>query len=227
MKQLFTFFLILILVLSGCSWTKEEKTAQELADEGMEEFNKENYRNAIDSFERLKDWYPFSKHAKVAELKIADSHFGLKEYEEAIVAYEEFESLHPRNESIPYVIYQIGYCYFVQVDTIDRDQANAQKALDTFRRLVKQFPDDKYSAKAKDHIHKCLKSLTGHELYVGRFYFKTKHFKAALNRFKTVVTDYPDVGSHKEALKYIALCEEAIHEQELKHKETKKNKEIQ
>ncbi|MCK5783295.1 MAG: outer membrane protein assembly factor BamD [Desulfobacterales bacterium] len=221
MKQIFTLFLISLFVVSGCSWTKKEKTAQELADEGIKEFDKENYRNAIDNFEKLKDWYPFSKHAKTAELKIADSHFHLEEYEEAVVTYEEFEGLHPRNESIPYVIYQIGYCYFVQVDTVDRDQANALKALDTFRRLVKQFPDNEYAAMATKNITKCLKSITGHELYVGRFYFKTKYYKAALYRFQTVITEYPDVGSHKEALEYIALCAEALEKQEFEDREKK------
>ena len=198
MKRILIFGLISLLLVSGCAWfeTKEEKTAQELASDGMDQFNRGKYKKAIESFEKLKDWYPFSKFVILAELKIADAYYNIKEYEEAVAAYEEFEKLHPRNEAVPYAMYQIGLCYFEQIDTVDRDQTSAKKALDTFNRLKKQFQVDSYTIKAQEHIKKCLKSLAGHEFYVGIFYLKSKHYKAALNRFKSVLSNYPDVGVH-------------------------------
>jgi outer membrane protein assembly factor BamD len=143
----------------------------------------------------------------VAELKIADAHYYLDHYAEAVTAYEEFEQLHPRNEAIPYVIYQIGRCYYDQIDTIDRDQTSARKALETFRRLIRQFPEDPYAIKAHTHITICLQSLAGHEIYVGKFYLRSKHYRAALERFKAVISEYPDVGMHYQALQYITQCE--------------------
>jgi outer membrane protein assembly factor BamD len=208
-------FISLFFVL-GCAGRepKQEKTAQELARDGMDQFNRGRYEESIKSFEKLKGWYPFSKFVPFAELKIADANYNIKEYEEAVSAYEEFESLHPRNEAIPYVIYKIGLCYFQQIDTIDRDQSAAKKALDTFQRLKKQFPKDQYAIKAEEHIKQCLKSLTGHEFYVGLFYLKSKHYKAALHRFKSILTQYPDVGIHQKALQYIATCEALLKKQE-------------
>ena len=222
MKRIVLLSFIVLLVLSGCAWfeAKEEKSAQELASDGMDQFKSGEYRKSIESFERLKDWYPFSKFTILAELKIADAFYKLEEYEDAIVAYEEFESLHPRNEAIPYVIYQIGRCYFEQIDTVDRDQNTAKKALDVFKRLKKQFPGNPYTSKAQEHIKKCLKSLAGHDFYVGFFYFKSKHYRAALYRFKSVLTNYPDVGVHQKALEYIALCEALLTEE--KEKKTSK-----
>ena len=127
-----------------------------------------------------------------------------------MAAYEAFENLHPRNEAIPYVIFQIGLCYYEQIDTIDRDQTSAKNALDTFNRLKKQFPEDGYSHRAEENIKKCIKSLAGHEFYVGLFYYRNKHYKAALGRFKSVLSNFPDVGVHQQALQYAALCEEAL-----------------
>ncbi len=212
LKLLFSIGIALILVCSGCGLfkTKEPGSAEELAQKGMQQFNKKNYRTALEHFKKLKDWYPFSKYAVLAELKIADSHYHLEEYEDAIFAYEEFVELHPRNEAVPYVIYQIGRCYFDQMDAIDRDQNATRKALETFKRLNEKYPDNPYSLKVEKHINECLKNLAAHELYVGRFYYKTKHYKAALHRFKAVLARYPDVGLHQKALHYITLCEEAI-----------------
>jgi len=208
---------------SGCSSLKktwnaivgEDDTApaQQLAWDGMDAYEDGDYKDATEYFQKLKDFYPFSKYAILAELKIADSHYHLEQYEEAIFAYSEFEKLHPRNEAIPYVIYQIGLCYFVQIDTIDRDQTPAAMALSTFQRLNKQFPDDQYARSGAEHLTRCYKSLAGNEYYVGEFYYKSKHYKAALTRFMAVLSTYPDVGYHQKALQYIAKCEESLAEE--------------
>ena len=217
MKGVLTICLISLLAFSSCAWfeTQKEETAQELANKGMDEFNAGSYRVAIQLFQKLRDWYPFSKFAILAELKIADGYYNLTLYENAIIAYGEFENLHPRNEATPYVINQIGLSYFGRVDTIDRDQVSAKKALETFVRLTKQFPDSLYAQKAKENIIKCQKSLAAHELEIGLFYYKGKHYKAAINRFTTVLTDYPDVGSlHHQALQFIEFSEKALNRQE-------------
>ncbi len=49
---------------------------------------------------------------------------------------------------------------------------------------------------------------------VGVFYYKTKHYKAALHRFMSIISDYPDVGYHQKALEYIAKCEASITQEE-------------
>ena len=220
MRRIPTICLVVLLVATGCStikdqWNKifgtdETGTAQELAWDGMDAYENGRYQKAIEKFQKLKDNYPFSKYAILAELKIADAHYKREEYEDAVFAYENFEQLHPRNEAIPYVIYQIGRCYYDRIDTTDRDQTSAQKALETFQRLVKQFPRDQYSTRAAEHIKTAQKSLAGHAYIVGVFYYKTKHYKAALHRFMSIISDYPDVGYHQKALNYIAQCEASI-----------------
>jgi outer membrane protein assembly factor BamD len=206
----------LMLTVSGCSLfkPKDEKPAHELAGDGMDAYRDGRYKKAIENFEKLRDWYPFSKYTILADLKIADAYFELEEFEDAALAYEEFENLHPRNEAIPYVIYRIGRCYFDRMDTIDRDQSSTKRALETFQRLITRFPDDPYAYKARGHVKECYKSLASHDLYVGKFYFKSRHYKAALNRFLNVINDYPDVGVQQEALRYIAACRYAIAKEE-------------
>jgi outer membrane protein assembly factor BamD len=209
------FWLVLVFFIGawGCSlFTSEVETepADILLENGLEAFEEQNYTEARKHFEKLRDWYPFSKYVALAELRIADSHYYLKEYDEAVFAYEQFSELHPSNEAIPYAMYQIGRCYFDQIDTIDRDQTGARKALENFQRLQKQYPTTTYAERATEHINVCLRSLVQNEFYIGMFYYKSKHYRAALHRFKTVVTEYPDVGVHRQALQYIAKCEQIL-----------------
>ncbi len=224
MKRIYFACFILWFACSGCTALKdawlaitgeeEEYSAQELAWVAMDFYENGDYSRAVEKFEKLKDWFPFSRYAILAELKIGDAHYNMKQYAEAIFAYEEFEKLHPRNEAIPYVIYQIGRCYYDQIDTIDRDQTPARKALEAFLRLGKQFPEDQYARIAEDHINQCYKSLAGHEYSVGMFYYNSKHYLAAYHRFMAVISEYPDVGYHKKALQYIAKCEASLAEQQ-------------
>jgi outer membrane protein assembly factor BamD len=204
--------LVSVFLVSGCAWfrhSEPEKLAPELIADGMDAYDSGNYHQAIKSFEKLKDWYPFSKYAILAELKIADANYHLQEYADAVSAYEDFENLHPRNEAIPYVIFQIGQCYFEQMDTMDRDQTMARKALKVFQQLVKQFPNTTYGAQGMERIKNCQKSLSGHEFDIGLFYYEHKHYEAALARFRSILETYPDVGIHQKVLRYIGLCEAA------------------
>jgi len=209
MKKLFLFFTIILLV-SGCSWFETsqemEKNAEELVSKGSSAFVSGDYRIALKAYTDLKDWYPFSKYAILAELKIADAHYHLEEYDEAMLAYEEFEKMHPKNDAIPYVIYRSGLCWFDQLDTIDRDHTPAKNSLTQFNRLIAQHLESEYAQKAKENIVKCLDNLSGHELYVANYYMKTKKYKAALKRYKYLIKNYPDSKESKEALKRIPKC---------------------
>lgn len=224
MKQKLPIIIVMLVLISGCAaldleyqlnkylGTEEEETAQQLAIDGMEDFETGRYKSALNKFEKLKDYYPFSRYAILAELKIADCNYRLGEYRKAVEGYEQFINLHPRNEAVPQCIYYIGMCYFEQIATVDRDQSSTRKALDTFGQLKKHFPESDYTTKAEEKIDECLKSLAGNEFYVGIFYYKSKHYKAAFHRFKNVVTKYPDVGIHRQALDYMALCELSLKE---------------
>lgn len=207
-KKIFISFIVFLFC--GCSLfeTSNEmnRNAEELVSEGSSAFLDKDYKTAIKAYTNLKDWYPFSKYAGLAELKIADSHFYLEEYDEAIPAYEEFEKLHPKNEAVPYVIYQIGLSWFKQLGTVDRDNTPALNSLTQFNRLKDQFPQSEYTQKAAEHIAKCTANLVGHELYVANFYMRTKKYAAALKRYEDIVEKYPDSKESKEALAKMPEC---------------------
>ncbi|MCP4670347.1 MAG: outer membrane protein assembly factor BamD [Desulfobacula sp.] len=216
MKKLLL-LIVTVLLIGGCSLFESshemEKSSQELVFEGSSAFTAGDYKEAVQAYTDLKDWYPFSKYAILAELKIADSQYHLEEYDEAILNYEEFEKMHPRNEAVPYVIYQVGLCWFEQLDTVDRDRTPAKNSLVQFKRLINQFPESEYSKKAKKHIKTCMANLSGHELYVANYYMKTKKYKAALKRYEYLIEHYPDSKESKEALNKIIECRTLVDKQ--------------
>jgi len=206
---------LVFFLLSGCSLFEEEhqqmnKNAQQLAAEGAASFMNEDYAAAVKAYTDLKDWYPFSKYAILAELKIADAHFHLKEYPEAIAAYENFEKMHPKNEAVPYIINQVAMCWFNQIHTIDRDATPAKDAMAEFERLIRLFPDSEYSLEALAHIDACIDNIARHELYVANFYNKTKKYEAALKRYQYIVENYAGTDQSQIALEKIPTVSEHL-----------------
>jgi outer membrane protein assembly factor BamD len=200
---------------------EEEEGPPGLMVEGNKQFERGYWEEAIESYETVKDRYPYSKEAVVAELKMADALYENALYEDAFEAYNEFERLHPKNENIPYVIYRKGMCYFRRITTIDREQETTLRAKEEFERVVKRFPRSEYANKARKNIRKCLIFLAENELYVAKYYFKMEKYRAARDRFSYIIEKYPDMGQYHEALDYIKRCDEKLaeREQELKEEE--------
>jgi outer membrane protein assembly factor BamD len=212
----------LVLILSGCSftwpWTKKvdltRATPEGLYQQGVAYYQDGSYKKALEVFQRLKEEYPLSKFAIMAELGIADSSFSAKEYLEAELAYGEFIKLHPTNENLPYVMYQLGLCHFNEIPSIDRDQSEALKSLSAFERLTARFPDSKFAFMAEKMIRECKKTLGEQEFYVGEFYFNIKQYRAALRRFEKVARDYANVGLDYKVSYYLIETKRRLSEAE-------------
>ena len=57
---------------------------------------------------------------------------------------------------------------------------------------MRKYPETEYALNAKKKIDMARDQLAGKEMEVGRFYMKKRDFTGAINRFKVVVTQYPD-----------------------------------
>ena len=201
--------------LGGCAYLKKvsdekEETPADLMSEGMEALEKGYSEAAIEAFQKIKDRYPYSKFVMEAELRMGDALYKRGYHDEAFDAYNQFERLHPKNENIPYVIYQKGMCHFDQVTTLDRDQSHTLLAKREFERLIKNFPETEYTFEADRNIRECYIKLAEHELYVGGFYFKKKKFHAASGRYRYLLESYPDLGQYHKAIERLKKCTENL-----------------
>jgi outer membrane protein assembly factor BamD len=194
--------LILLLVLavqaSGCGMidyvflSPPEDTAQELAEAGRIAMKDKRYGDAIQAFTKLKEQYPFSPYTPAAELALGDAYFLDEDYKAAIATYKEFEALHPRHESTPYVLFQIGRANYRLFDSIDLPQENITEAIEYFNRIVQNYADSPYASEADAFIVKCRRYEAEHEVFVADFYWDTKKYEAAWKRYEFVIENYPE-----------------------------------
>ncbi|MBU1277471.1 MAG: outer membrane protein assembly factor BamD [Proteobacteria bacterium] len=215
-------FLIATLLLAltgaaGCNWfggsvgpqdEAFDTPAQVLANEAESMYREGQYQESADLFQALKDRFPYSRFALLADLRVGDAYYKSQRYEEATLAYEDFIRLHPKNDAVPYAIYQMGMVYYDQMLTPDRDPSNARKAMEAFQRLMKQYPGSEWAVRAQPRTQEAIRRLAAHDMVVGKYYFNTKHYRAAMGRFKRVLTVYPDVGLYNEAMNYLRQAQE-------------------
>lgn len=199
-----------MLLTGGCglgSWFSSvqdqsafDTPAQVLANEAEALYNEGEYEEAAEMFQQLKDRYPYSRFALLADLRVGDAYYKAERYEEAVLSYDDFVRLHPKNEAVPYALYQMGMVYHNQMLITSRDPTMAKRAVDTFRRLIRTYPKDQWAVKARPRLQEAVVKLAGHDMFVGDFYLRTKHYRAAIGRFKRVLTAYPDVGLYNQAM---------------------------
>jgi outer membrane protein assembly factor BamD len=182
----------------------------DLALRAQEELDASDYAEAAELFQQLKDQYPQSRYAVLAELRLGDAYFLNGKYIEAYGAYDAFSDRHPTNDAVPYALYQKGMCWFQRMNGIDRDQSPTIQAINDFAYLVEVYPDSRYSTMAHARIAESMNSLAGHEFYIGEYYFNRKDYAAAMRRFRGLIRAYPDSGYHPRAFNYIARYEDMV-----------------
>ena len=192
-------------LLSGCGiidyffLPPPEDTAQELYEGANDAMREKDYGQAIQYYTKLKDNYPFSPYTVEAELSLGDALFLDERYAEASESYKEFESLHPRHEAIPYVLYQVGMSDLKSFVSVDRPTTAMQEALEFFGRLRETYPNTEYAQKAVDEMKKCRRLLAEHELYLGDVFWNMNNYGPAWKRYTYIVDnfqDVPEVSAH-------------------------------
>ena len=156
----------------------------------------------------MKQKYPFSKYAVLAELAIADTQFARGNYNEAIDAYKAFARLHPTHEKVEdgYAAYKIGECYcrtcpsdWVLVPpAYEKDQSAVSDAQRELTDFIESTPTRSTSRVKKLH-REVMGRLVDHEVYVARFYLDRGHPKAAILRIEAALRALSRVGARGRA----------------------------
>lgn len=190
--------------LAGCAGEDipetEGKPVEELYGSASAAMDGEQYKEATRLFEEVERQHPYSQWATRAELMAAYASYKDVRYDEAILALDRFIELHPGNRDIDYALYLKALCFYEQISDVARDQEMTRQALDSFNVLINRFPESRY---ARDSIFKrdlTLDHLAGKEMEIGRYYMNRNELNAAINRFRTVVTEYQTTTHTPEAL---------------------------
>jgi outer membrane protein assembly factor BamD len=208
--------LALALLLPACGGHQLDLQAlasasdEVLWEAGQKAAAKKDWSSARQYYKRLVDAFPQSDHQPEARIALADSYFdegGTGNWILAVSAYREFLTLYPSHPRSDYAQFRAAECYFKQKNSPDRDQTATHQALEEYQRLLEIYPQSQYVETARERIHDCRETLARSSFLVGYFYQRTRRaWRAAISRYQTVVTDFPDYSRMDEVLYRLSEC---------------------
>ena len=191
--------------LTACSSNDEEVAYQEepvqiLYNRALAQLNNENYLEAARGFDEVERQHPYSVWSTKAQVMSSFAYYQSNKYDQAILAADRFIELHPGNKDVPYAYYLIAISYYEQITGVGRDQKVTRQALEALQKVVRRFPNTEYARDAQLKIDLTRDHLAGKEMEIGRYYQKSKHYVAAINRFRQVIERYQTTTHAPEAL---------------------------
>jgi outer membrane protein assembly factor BamD len=197
-----------ILVFGGCTAISDFfkpkpqalMPAADLYAQGEMELDRSRYREAQAAFKKIVERHPQSTYAPRARFLIGEAYYRESEWEKAIKEFEIFLSFYPRHQIADLVQFRLAMSYYDQVKAVEQDQAITAKAMEAFKKLVREYPESRYAADALAKIEVCRGRLAQKELFVASYYLSNSNPAAARQRLENVVKDYPRTLVIPEAL---------------------------
>ncbi|MGH7312393.1 MAG: outer membrane protein assembly factor BamD [Candidatus Rokuibacteriota bacterium] len=198
----------LLLTLAGCGLLRAAPMPipppDELYELGSKELDRRGYEEARQHFKRIVERHPNSAFAPRARFLMGEAYYREAEFDKAISEFETFMSFYPRHEIADLAQYRLAMAHYDQVKPIEQDQTVAGKALEQFRKLVKEYPESRYATDALAKIDICRGRLAQKEVWVANYYFTQGNPGAARQRLELVLRDYPRTLVVPEALWLLA-----------------------
>jgi outer membrane protein assembly factor BamD len=203
----FALALTATVTLAGCSTSSNDMTKALNPDppgkmyaEADAFLAKGNYEEAAKRFEELDRDHPYAPEARRAMVMAAYAYYKGGKQPEAIASARRYTTVHPGTKDAALAHHVIASAYFDDIKDPAHDQTAARRALAELKIIVARYPDSPYAKQAENRIRICEDSIAASEMTIGRYYLQKKQYVAAINRFKTVVTDHQTTQHVEEAL---------------------------
>ncbi len=165
--------------------------ADELYSKGEDELSRGNYEDARTDFRRIVERHPDSSYAPRARFLIGRAYHLEGEFDKAIKEYEAFMAFYPRHFIADLAQYHLAMSYYDQMKPVEQDQGLTLKALEAFKKLLREYPESRYATRALAYIDICRGRLAQKELWVATYYYNQGNVGAARQRLEGLLKEYP------------------------------------
>ncbi len=187
--------LILLLLSGGCSWLRPNPEPilppDELYSKAESELARRRYDDARKPLKKIVERHPNSAYAPRARFLIGEAYYREAEFDKAIKEFETFMAFYPRHQIADLVQYRLAMSYYDQIKPIEQDQTLAAKALDQFKKLVKEYPESRYATDGLAKIDICRGRLAQKEVWIAAYNYNAQgNLIGARQRLEKVLKEY-------------------------------------
>jgi len=204
-------FLIILFFLYSCSGKDNVKVSVisdgeletqmiEAYKEGMRELEKGDVIYASRKFNEAELLYPQSEWASKSILMAAYAFYSQNYYDRSVLELERFISKYPKHKNIDYAYFLLAMNYYETIVDEKKDLEPLLLSKEKFEYILQNFPETDFAQDSEYKLGLIQDVLASKEMHIGKYYLKRKKWVAAINRFKTVISDYETTVYVEEAL---------------------------
>jgi outer membrane protein assembly factor BamD len=178
-----------------------------LFERGNELIARRKFIQAREFYRQLVDNYPQSPLRPDAKLGLGDTYLGEGTAESVVLAeneYREFLTFYPTNTRADYAQFKLGLCHFEQMLSPDRDQTETREALAELTTFVKRYPNSRLLPEGNEKLRIVRTRLSDADYGVGYFYYRSRWYPGAIERFRSVLKDDPEYPTRDALYYYLA-----------------------
>jgi outer membrane protein assembly factor BamD len=168
--------------------------------EGYYELQRGDVLTAAKKFNEAELLFPQSPWAAKSVIMAAYAYYIQDYYSDAIFELERYLATYPNDKDQVYAHFLMGISFYEQIVDEKKDLKSILDSKMQFELIINEYPKTKFAIDAKFKIDLINEILAAKEMYLARYYLNKKMWIPALNRFKTVVTEYDTTIYTEEAL---------------------------
>jgi len=165
---------------------------QQSFDKGEQLFNAGKYTRAKDELQYVVMNNPGSQMALDAQYLLGESHFKLKEYEDAAIEFDRFSRFSHSYDRTESARFRICECAINMSNSFRKDQTNTLKAIDRLQEFIEDYPTSTNIDAATKEISSLRLKLAKKEFESARLYLKLEEYESALIYLNNILTQYYD-----------------------------------
>jgi len=168
--------------------------------EGYLELERGDVLLAVKKFNEAEQLFPQSPWAAKSVIMAAYAYYTQAYYGDSIFELKRYLKIYPKHKDKLYAHYLLGMSFYEQIVDEKKDLQSILESKKQFELIIKDYPSTEFAMDAKFKIDLINEILAAKEMYLARYYLNKTKWIPALNRFKTIITEYNTTIYTEEAL---------------------------
>ncbi len=198
------------LVLISCGEYQKvlnKGTSEEQYKMAVKMYEGKKYGKALRLFEKITPTYRGKPQMERIQFMVAQSNFNEKNYSISGYYFDRFAKNYPKSSKKEEAAFLSAYSYKLASPRFSLDPTDTNKALEAFQGFINTYPDSDKIEEANQHYKELRYKLQKKSFEIAKTYYRTaeydlRNYKAAIQAFDNLLSDYLGSEFKEEALYY-------------------------
>ena len=225
------YLLVLSLLLYSCGEYQKvlnKGSVDEQYKMATKMYESKKYNKALRLFEKITPAYRGKPQMERIQFMVAQSNFNEKNYSIAGYYFDRFTKNYSKSSKKEDAAFLSADSYKLASPVFSKDPTDTNKALEAFQSFINTYPDSPKLEEANKHYQEIRYKLQEKYFQIAKTYYRTadydmRNYKAAIQAFDNLLSDYLGSEFKEEALYYRLKC---AHDFVLKSTDRRKSERI-